>query len=51
MNENLIDPDHTTPTDVISMPGIKKLFTSNWNDYNIAAQNFVDMNPVFLDYL
>ena len=51
MNENLIDPDYTTPTDVISMPGIKKLFTSNWNDYNIAAQNFVDMNPVFLDYL
>ena len=51
MNENLIDPDYTTPTDVISMPGVKQLFTSNWNDFNIAAQNFVQMNPIFLDYL
>ena len=51
MNENLIDPDYTTPTDVISMPGIKQLFTSNWNDFNIAAQNFAANNPIFLEYL
>lgn len=51
MNENFIDPDFTTPTDIISLPGMQKLFTSNWTDFNIAAQNFVQMNPIFLDYL
>ncbi len=51
INENLINPDYTTPTDVISMPGFQKLFTSNWVDYNKAAHTFAQMNPIFLEYL
>ncbi len=51
MDENKMDPDYTTPTDIISLPGMRKLFTSNWTDFNIAAQNFAQMNPLFLKYL
>lgn len=51
INDNLIDPDYTTPTDIISMPGIKQLFTSSWDNYNIAAQNFVKENELFNEWL
>lgn len=51
MNENLIDPDYTTPTDIISMPGFKHLFTSTWVDYNKAAQGFVQLNESFKDWI
>lgn len=51
MNENLIDPNFTTPTDIVFLPKMQKLFTSNWADYKIAAENFAQMNPLFLEYL
>ena len=51
MNENLIDPNYAMPTDIITMPGMQKLFTSSWQDYNTAAGQFVMHNPEFAEYL
>lgn len=51
MNENLIDPDYAMPTDIIVMPGVQRLFTSTWNDYSIAAEQFAALYPEFAVYL
>lgn len=51
MNENLIDPNYAMPTDIVTMPGVHKLFTSSWQDYNTAAGQFVMHNPEFAEYV
>lgn len=51
MNENLIDPNYTMPTDIITMPGMQKLFTSTWEEFNDGAKEFANQNPEFLEYL
>ena len=51
MNENLIDPNYVMPTDIVTMPGMQKLFTSTWDEFNNGAKNFVSENPKFSKYL
>jgi len=49
--EHKIDYRYVGPGDIESFPGIIKLFYSNWDDYNLAAKNFVLENPDFASYL
>ena len=51
MNENLIDPNYVMPTDIVTMPGMQKLFTSTWDEFNNSAKNFTSENPKFSKYL
>ena len=51
MNENLIDPNYVMPTDIVTMPGMQRLFTSTWDEFNNSAKNFTSENPKFSKYL
>lgn len=48
--ENQIDYNYVIPTDFIFFPGAKKLFVSNWADYEIAAEEFIKSQPLFAEY-
>lgn len=51
MNENLIDPDYVMPTDIVVMPGVQRLFTSDWQNYSVAAEQFAELHSEFAPYL
>lgn len=49
--ERQVSYETVGPTDFFYMPGMKILFTSNWVDYEIAAEEFVRTRPVFAKYI
>ena len=40
--ERKLDYKKITPSDITQIPGIKKIFSSTWLDYNKAAEQFID---------
>lgn len=42
--ERQIDYNYLMPTDLVELPKVKKLFTSNWDDYEIAAEKYMKEN-------
>lgn len=49
--DNEIDYRFVNVTDLIEIPGVVRLFSSPFDEYNIAAQAFVEKNPEFEEYL
>ena len=50
-NEHNINYRYVNVTDLPSIPGMTKLFFSNWTNYTQAAQVFVNQNEEFNEYL
>lgn len=48
--EKQIDYNYVIPTDLIFIPGAKKLFVSTWADYAIATEEFIKSEPIFAEY-
>ena len=48
--ENHINYKYIAITDLAVLPGVHKLFSSSWTDYNQAAEKFVSENPEFEAY-
>ena len=44
---NDLDYKYLTPTDLSNLPGMEMLFTSNWADYNVAANKYLEKYPDF----
>lgn len=49
--ENKINSNYVFPTDLVYIPGVKKLFQSNWIDFSLAAKEYCNFYPIFSDYL
>lgn len=49
--EHNINYRYVNVTDLTSIPGIKPLFYSTWDNYLVAANLFVEENPEFKEYL
>ena len=49
--DNDIDYRFVNVTDLIKIPGVVKLFSSPFYEYNLAAEAFVNENPEFSEYL
>lgn len=49
--EREIDYSLLTVTDLLGLPNVVKLFYSNWNNYDLAANAFVKLHPEFSEYL
>ena len=49
--ERQVSYETVGPTDFFYMPGMKILFTSNWVDYEIAAEEFARTRPLFKKYI
>ncbi|MCR4631177.1 MAG: hypothetical protein K5786_06055 [Treponema sp.] len=50
-DEHEINYRYVNVGDLIHIPGMKKLFSSSWEYYEIAAQKFVDKYQQFSEYL
>lgn len=42
--ERQIDYNYILPSDLTQLPKIKELFSSNWQDYDLAAQKYIQEN-------
>lgn len=40
--EKGLDYDKIAPSDISRLPGVKKIFSSSWSDYDAAAQQFME---------
>lgn len=49
--DNEIDYRFVNVTDLAEIPGVVRLFSSPFYEYNIAAEAFVEANPEFEEYL
>jgi len=49
--EHNINYRYVNVSDLPSIPGVKPLFYSTWDNYLTAAKVFIDANPEFKDYL
>lgn len=46
-NTNL---NYVSVTDLAYLPGVRPLFSSSWQDYNLAAQTYVDEHQEFMSF-
>lgn len=49
--ENKINYRYINVTDILSFPNIQPLFYSTWENYELAANAFIEQNPEFSVYL
>ena len=50
-DENKIDYQKMTPSDIPHIPGVKLLFSSTWENFDSAAKEFANKNPEFAGYI
>ena len=49
--EKHLDYNYIIPPDLGELPGVTKLFSSDWNEYGAAAEEFASRNPEFRPYI
>ena len=49
-NNHNVNYNHVTPSDIVDIRGVKKLFTCKWCDYNKTISEYVKKHPEFNEY-